>query len=73
MAADQSSCKPDAGKWIPVINLSKCEGKQDCVEVCPFDVFEMQTITDEAYKALSFTGKLKTLVHGRKKAYGPMP
>jgi 4Fe-4S ferredoxin len=69
MASDTSSCKPDAGKWIPVINLSKCEGKQDCVEVCPYDVFEMQEMTSDEYKSLNFTGKLKTMVHGRKKAY----
>lgn len=69
MASNTSSCKPDAGKWVPVVNLSKCEGKQDCVEVCPYDVFEMQQMTGDEYKALNFAGKLKTFVHGRKKAY----
>jgi NAD-dependent dihydropyrimidine dehydrogenase PreA subunit len=66
---DTSVCKPEAGKLVPVINLSKCEGKKDCVDVCPYDVFEMQAISDEAYKTLTFAGKLKTFVHGRQKAF----
>jgi len=66
---DTSACKPEAGKLVPVINLSKCEGKKDCVEVCPYDVFEMQAISEEMYKTLTFTGKLKSFVHGRQKAF----
>ena len=62
-------CKPEAGNLIPVINLSKCEGKKDCVEVCPYEVFEMQAISEEAYKSLTFAGKLKTFVHGKQKAF----
>jgi Fe-S-cluster-containing hydrogenase component 2 len=45
-----SVCKPEAGKLIPVVNLSKCEGKKDCVEVCPYDVFEMQAISMRCIK-----------------------
>jgi NAD-dependent dihydropyrimidine dehydrogenase PreA subunit len=69
MATNKTNCKTEAEKWMPVINLSKCEGKKDCVEVCPYDVFQMQEITSEAYKMLTFTGKIKTMVHGRKKAF----
>ena len=68
MATNTANCKQEAGRWLPVINLSKCEGKKDCVAVCPYEVFEMQKISPEAYKMLTFTGKLKTLVHGREKA-----
>jgi NAD-dependent dihydropyrimidine dehydrogenase PreA subunit len=38
-------CRPEAGKVFPVIDRNRCDGKQDCVAVCPFDVFAMQRIT----------------------------
>ena len=27
------------GRVVPVIDRRKCEGKQDCVRVCPYHVF----------------------------------
>ena len=65
---DKAFCQPQAGKVVPEINLSACEGKMDCVSACPYNVFEMHEITDVQHKALSFAGKLKTFFHGRKKA-----
>lgn len=53
---------------MPVVNLNKCEGKGPCIDVCPYDVFEMQAISDETFNRLSFTGKIKTKVRGREKA-----
>jgi 4Fe-4S ferredoxin len=64
-----ANCKDEAGKLIPIINFNSCEGKGPCIEVCPYDVFEMNKITDEQYKSLSLVGKLKTKVHGREKAF----
>ena len=64
-----TNCKDEAGKLIPVINLNTCEGKGPCIEVCPYDVFEMKPITEEQYSGLSWIGKLKTKVHGREKAF----
>lgn len=69
MPKQKDDCKHEAGKLIPVINLNKCEGKEDCVEVCPYDVFEMQEIDDATHATLSFKGKLKTFFTGRKKAF----
>ena len=40
-----SQCQPEAGTVLPVIDRNRCDGKQDCVAVCPFDVFAMQRIT----------------------------
>jgi 4Fe-4S ferredoxin len=40
-----SQCEPEAGRLIPIIDRSRCDGKQDCVAVCPFDVFAMQRLT----------------------------
>lgn len=40
-----SQCQPEAGMLIPIIDRNRCDGKQDCVAVCPFDVFAMQRLT----------------------------
>lgn len=57
-----------AGIFVPVINLSKCESDGRCVLVCPQNVLIMQDISNAEYHNLSFIGKLKTKAHGRKKA-----
>ena len=62
------NCKDEPGNLMPVVNFNSCEGKGPCIDICPYDVFEMQTITDDQYKELSFIGKIKTKVHGREKA-----
>jgi 4Fe-4S ferredoxin len=62
-------CKPHSGVLIPIVNFNKCEGKGPCIEVCPYQVFEMKPISDEEYAQLNFMGKLKTVVHGRGKAF----
>jgi NAD-dependent dihydropyrimidine dehydrogenase PreA subunit len=64
-------CRAEPGLWRPVVNRSKCEGKRDCVEVCPYDVFEVRRIDDADFAALGPLGKLKSVVHGRLTAYTP--
>ncbi|HRK74062.1 MAG TPA: ferredoxin family protein [Rhodothermales bacterium] len=66
-------CKEEAGILSPVIDFNKCEAKGPCIEVCPYDVFEMQKIADEDFSKLTFIGKLKTKAHGNKKAYAIKP
>ena len=65
------ACRADAGSHVPVVDRSRCEGKQDCVEVCPYSVFEVRRIKDADFQALSFLGRLKSRAHGRKTAYTP--
>ena len=36
----------------PVIDHARCEGKRDCIDVCPNDVFEVRRIDDSDYRAL---------------------
>jgi NAD-dependent dihydropyrimidine dehydrogenase PreA subunit len=62
-------CRAEPGRFIPVIDLNRCEGKRDCVEVCPYDVFEVTRITDADFGALGFLGKAKSLAHKRQAAY----
>jgi NAD-dependent dihydropyrimidine dehydrogenase PreA subunit len=54
-----------------VIDRARCEGKADCVEVCPYDVFEVRRIEDTDFARLGFFAKMKSRAHGRKSAYTP--
>lgn len=65
----KDNCKEEAGQLIPVVDFNKCEAKGPCIEVCPYDVFEMKPIKDDDFKQLSFIGKLKIRVNGKDKAY----
>ena len=55
----------------PFVNRNKCEGKHDCVDVCPYDVFEVRRIDDADFAQLGLLGKLKSVAHARKSAYTP--
>ena len=65
------SCKAPEGQFVPVINRGRCEGKSDCVAVCPYDVFEVRTIAPDDFNALSMLARLRVRVHGMKSAYTP--
>jgi NAD-dependent dihydropyrimidine dehydrogenase PreA subunit len=72
MAAPSSAeCRADAGEFVPVVDRGKCEGKADCVEVCPFSVFEVRRIEEADFAQLGMLAKLKSMAHGRKTAYTP--
>ena len=54
---------------FPVINPNRCEGKADCVAVCPADVFELRALTSQELAALPFFGRLRVLIHGVRQAF----
>ena len=54
-----------------VVDRGKCEGKGDCVEVCPYGVFEVRRIDDADFAQLGLLGKLRSVAHGKKTAYTP--
>lgn len=64
-------CKADPGARRPVVDPRRCEGKGDCVEVCPYDVFEVARMDEAAYAAMPFLVRVKLLVHGKKTALTP--
>lgn len=64
-------CKAEPLAFRPVVDHSRCEGKHDCVDVCPYDVFEVRTIDDADWKALGPLAKLKVWAHGKQTAYTP--
>jgi NAD-dependent dihydropyrimidine dehydrogenase PreA subunit len=67
MTKKHPDCK-EPGLLMPVVDLNRCEAKGPCIEVCPYQVFELQVLPKEQRKTLSLTGKLKTWAHGGKKA-----
>lgn len=62
-------CKQDAGVFAPVIDRRRCEGKEDCVQVCPYDVFEMRKLSAEDKEALPFVFRVKAMMHRNRQAY----
>ncbi|HEX2686475.1 MAG TPA: ferredoxin family protein [Kofleriaceae bacterium] len=64
-------CSAQPGTYTVVVDRNRCEGKGACVEVCPYGVFELGTIADAEFQALSLLGRLKSRAHGRKTAYTP--
>jgi 4Fe-4S ferredoxin len=62
-------CRTEPASYIPVVDHGRCEGKSDCVDVCPYGVFQVRRIDDADFEALSFFGKLKSRAHRRKTAY----
>lgn len=64
-------CKQIPGVIAPVVDLKRCEGKGDCVAVCPENVFEIRRIDHADYVGLDLMHRLKQRVHGMKVAYTP--
>lgn len=67
--ASRPECK-GTGVLRPVIDRRRCEGKEDCVRVCPYGVFEMGKLDGEQKAALPlFPFRLKAWAHGWKQAF----
>ncbi|WP_315744425.1 MULTISPECIES: ATP-binding protein [unclassified Bradyrhizobium] len=66
-----TECQAMPGAYVPVVDRNRCEAKGDCVEVCPYDVFDVTAIEPADFRALSFVGRLRVRVHGMKTAYTP--
>ena len=63
----------ESGRLAPVIDRNRCEAKAACVEVCPFDVFDIRTLTSSDRAGLSFVGRIKAWAHGNRQAYVVQP
>lgn len=66
-----ADCKQNPGVIAPVVDLKRCEGKGDCLEVCPENVFEIRRIDEVDYRSLGTMHRFKLRVHGMKVAYTP--
>ncbi len=65
-------CK-EPGRLVPVVDSRRCEAKEDCVEVCPYDVFEVRKLTNDERGALGMMTRFKVFVHGGKQAFVVRP
>jgi 4Fe-4S ferredoxin len=69
----QRECKGQPGRLAPVIDRGRCEAKAGCIEVCPFDVFEIRNLAPSDKAGLTVVGRLKAWVHGNRQAYVNRP
>ena len=61
--ANPTECEHEAGTFVPVIDRNRCEGKGECVRVCPVGVFEVNSLPKEMRSTLSIKGKIKGFAH----------
>ncbi len=52
-----------------MIDRNRCEAKEDCVRVCPYDVFIIREVTPGERAGLTLLGRLKLFAHGGKQAF----
>jgi 4Fe-4S ferredoxin len=71
VSGQAADCKQQPGVIKPVVDFTRCEGKADCVRVCPESVFAMARIEDADYAKLGLLSKFKLRVHGMQVAYTP--
>ena len=69
----QDECRGAPGKVAPVVDRNRCEGKEDCVRVCPYGVFEVRVLDPADRASLSLLGRLKAWAHGNRQAYVTRP
>jgi len=62
-------CRQPAGRFVPVINRNRCEGKADCVAVCPCGVFEMGELNLNDKNAMPLLSRIKARIHGNRQAF----
>jgi NAD-dependent dihydropyrimidine dehydrogenase PreA subunit len=66
-------CRGEPGRVAPIVDRNRCEAKEDCVRVCPYDVFEIRSLTPADRASLSLLGKLKAWGHGNRQAFVVRP
>ena len=57
------SCKYPAGIMVPVVDRNRCEGKAQCVKVCPTNVFVLGTLPHSERSNLKLSGRITGFVH----------
>jgi 4Fe-4S ferredoxin len=70
---NNEACKGTPGKVAPVIDRNRCEAKEDCVRVCPYNVFTVRKLGPDEKAAMSMLGRLKAFAHGNRQAFVVQP
>ena len=68
---DASCGTQPRGRFMPHIDRNRCEGKGDCIAVCPFNVFSVGKLASAERQGLSLFGKLRGMAHGWEQAFTP--
>ena len=66
-------CRSEPTAKVPVVDRNRCEAKDDCVRVCPYDVFEVRALTPAERSGVSVRGRLNLLVHRNRQAVVARP
>ena len=66
-------CRTEPVAVAPVIDRNRCEAKEDCLRVCPYDVFEIRSPSVEDRRALAWIGRLEAWAHGNEQAFVVRP
>jgi len=69
MSEATDTCPQPPGQVAPRIDAERCEGKADCLRVCPYEVFEIRAPTSEERRALSLRARLKVWAHGGRQGF----
>ena len=69
----EEACPGRPGRVAPVVDRNRCEGKDDCVRVCPYDVFEVRVLGPAEKAELSGLGRIKAFFHGYRQAFVVKP
>lgn len=69
----EAECKGKSGRVAPAIDRNRCEAKSGCVAVCPFNVFEIRSLSPADKSGLSFVGRIKAWAHRNRQAYVVRP
>ena len=69
MDMEQTDCEQPPGVFRPVIDRNRCEGKKQCVTLCPYNVFTTGTLEAGMRRGLSLRGKLKGFAHRWQQAF----
>ena len=71
--AAQAECRQPPGVVAPRIDPRRCEGKADCLRVCPYEVFEIRKLTRDDRRALPPLAQVKVWAHGGRQAFAVQP
>ncbi len=66
-------CDDAPGRLEPRIDPLRCEGKADCLRVCPHDVFDLRPLSAEEKRILTPLVRFKIWAHGGKQAFVERP
>ncbi len=56
-----AGCREPSGQVAPFVDRNRCEGKADCVRVCPYGVFQIRKLTPEDRSSLSTIASTRVL------------